>query len=41
MNDAFQFVFAVIGAFVIIYAATHNGEIPRLFPQTEAPSHGT
>ena len=37
MRDAFQAIFAVIGAFVLVYAITHEGKLPRLVQQEGRP----
>lgn len=37
MKDVFQAIFVVIGAFVLVYAITHDGKLPRLGQQEDHP----
>ena len=37
MGKTFEIIFAVIGAFVLFYAITHDGKPPHLLPRQEKP----
>jgi len=37
MKAAFEAIFALIGAFVLIYAITHDGKLPHLVQQESHP----
>jgi len=39
MKDALTAILAIIGAFVMAYAMTHEGRLPHLFPREGVASH--